>query len=96
MWSQTPQFNIVLEAPARSEIEINVHHGIIQTLETKKGSLPDDMLEELRTALAGQKLQDIGDWAQFLQSRIEPWHTDYGVIAERLETFLPVPQFGKR
>ncbi|OAG07535.1 uncharacterized protein CC84DRAFT_1087925 [Paraphaeosphaeria sporulosa] len=93
MWSQTPQFNIAFEGPARSEIDINVHHGIIKTLETKGGSFPDDMLHELQTALVGQKLQDIGDWSQCLQSRIEPWHSDYGIIADRLETLLPVPQF---
>ncbi|KAF2441784.1 hypothetical protein P171DRAFT_488223 [Karstenula rhodostoma CBS 690.94] len=95
MWSQTPQFDLVLEGPARSEIKINVHHGIIKTLETKGDSLPDDMLEELQTALVGQKLQDVGNWTQFLQSRIEPWHADYGVIADRLEILLPVPHLGK-
>ena len=95
MWSQTPQFNLVLEGPAGTEIEMNVHHGIIKTLETKDGSPPGDLLEELQAALVGQKLQDVGDWSQFLQSRIEPWHSYYEVFADRLETLLPVPQFAK-
>ena len=74
---------------------MNVHHGVIKALKAKNGSPPDDTLEELQTALVGQKLQDVGDWSQFLQSRIEPWHFDYEVFADRLETLLPVPQFAK-
>ncbi|KAJ4357891.1 uncharacterized protein N0V89_002468 [Didymosphaeria variabile] len=94
MWSQTPQFTLLLEGPARTEIEVDVRHGIIQAIETKGDRVPAKMLEELRMALIGQKLRHIGDWTQFLQSRIEPWHSDYGVIADRLETLLPVPQLG--
>ncbi|KAF1964960.1 hypothetical protein BU23DRAFT_39373 [Bimuria novae-zelandiae CBS 107.79] len=95
MWSQTPQFTLLLEDLFGTTIEINVHHGTIQTLETKCDRDLGDMLEELRTALVGEKLQDIGDWVQFLQSRIEPWHSDYEIVADRLEKFLPVPQFGR-
>ena len=95
MWSQTPQFTLILENLLGSTIEINVHHGIIKTLEAKAGQNSGDVFEELRAALVGQRLQDIGDWGQFLQSRIEPWHNAYEVIADRLETLLPVPQFDR-
>jgi lipoate-protein ligase A len=90
MWSQTPQFTLAFEGSGSSVLELNVHHGVIQTLEPKEGQVPGDMLEEFRAALVGQKLQDINDWSQFLQSRLEPWHSDYEVIASRLETLLPV------
>lgn len=95
MWSQTPQFTVLLEAPAGSNIEINVHHGVIQTFEAKNGGLSEDLTKEFRTALVGQKLQDIGDWTQFLQSRIEPWHNECGTIADRLDSLIPVPDFSQ-
>ena len=91
MWSQTPQFTLAFEGPGSSVLELNVHHGIIQTLEMKDGQVSGDTLDELRAALVGQKLQDIRDWSQFLQSRLEPWHSDYEIIANHLETLLPVP-----
>ena len=93
MWSQTPQFDIVFEGPSGSEMKINVHHGVVQTLESRGDRVSTDVVEELRAALVGQKLQDVGDWNQFLHSRIDPWHIDYEVIADRLEILLPVPQF---
>lgn len=98
MWSQTPQFDIVLEGPADSEMKINVHHGVVQSLESRGGHessgghLTSDLVEELRTALVGQKLQDVGDWTILLQSRIEPWYGEYELVAMRLEMLLPVPQ----
>ncbi|KAJ4294566.1 hypothetical protein N0V90_008257 [Kalmusia sp. IMI 367209] len=95
MWSQTPQFNLVVQTSTGSEIEINVHRGIIQTIEAKEAHVLGPVLEELQVALVGQNLQDIGDWSQFLQSRIEPWHNDYAILADRLENFLPLPQSQK-
>lgn len=91
MWSQTPQFTLGFQGPTDSAFELSVHHGVIQSLELNQGRISTDKLEELRAALIGQKLQDISDWSQFLQCRIEPWHGDYQLIATQLEKLLPIP-----
>lgn len=92
MWSQTPQFNLVVETATGADIEIDVKRGVIQAVEAKDAETQNSMLVELQAALVGQNLQDIGDWTDFLQSRIVPFDEHYEAIAHRLETLLSAPQ----
>lgn len=90
MWSQTPQFTLTLKSAGGVDIDINVHHGVIKSLEAKGGS--QVALEKIQATLVEQKLQDIGDWNEFLRSRIEPWDDGFTILADRLEELLPVPR----
>lgn len=92
MWSQTPQFDLLLDSDSDVGISMNVHHGIIKSLEFNNDSIPRKTLEELRDVLLGQKLQDIGRWEPFLQRRLRRWDKPVAKMAKRLDEVLPVPK----
>lgn len=92
MWSQTPQFDLLLDKPDDIGIDMNVHHGIIKSLELKRARLSPKSQEGLRAALLEQKLQDIDGWATFLQTRMGSLDDRTLTIAKRLEDLLPIPR----
>jgi lipoate-protein ligase A len=92
MWSQTPQFDLLLNASDDIGIKMNVHHGIIKSLEFEDSRLTSDMCKSIRHALVGQRLQDIRSWSRFLQRRVvSPSRTSRN-IANRLDELLPIPE----
>jgi lipoate-protein ligase A len=92
MWSQTPQFDLLLHASDDIGIKMNVHHGMIKSLEFEDSRLISDMRTSIRHALVGQKLQDIRSWSRYLQSRlVSPSGTSKN-IANRLDELLPIPE----
>jgi lipoate-protein ligase A len=91
MWSQTPQFDLLLDTPDDIGISMNVHHGIIKTLDLKHSRLSPREQDGLRKALLGQKLQDVREWSTFLQSRLGKLDDRTAIIARRLEELVPVP-----
>jgi hypothetical protein len=48
MWSQTPQFDLLLDKPDDIGIDMNVHHGIIKSLELKRSRLTKKTQDSLR------------------------------------------------
>lgn len=92
MWSQTPQFDLVLDASSDVGICMNVHHGVIQSLDFMDDRIAKETQEELRHVLVEEKLQKIGRWAPYLQLRLRRWDESVARIAERLEAILPVPK----
>lgn len=92
MWSQTPQFDLLLDSSSDVGISMNVHHGIIKSLDFENDRIPRKTQEELRHVLVERKLQDIGGWEPYLQSRLRRWDEPVAVIARRLDELLPVPK----
>jgi lipoate-protein ligase A len=92
MWSQTPQFDLLLDASDDVGITMNVHHGIIKSLELKHSRLSPKTQEEMRAALTEQKLQDIPDWTAFLQDRLRHQDDRTVKIAKRLDELIPIPK----
>lgn len=93
MWSQTPQFNLLLEAQNDIGIDMNVHHGVIKSLDFDSSSeIPEALREDLRRVLVGQRLQDIREWNSFLKTRLRTWDGRSSIFADRLERLLPIPQ----
>jgi lipoate-protein ligase A len=93
MWSQTPQFNLLLEPQNDIGIDMNVHHGIIKSLDFNSSSrIPETLREELRRVLVDQRLQDIRKWNPFLKDRLRTWNNRSNEFADRLEGLLPIPQ----
>lgn len=92
MWSQTPQFDLLPDSSDDVGICMNVHHGIIKSLDFRNDSIPRKTQEELRDLLVGQKLQDIGSWKPFLQHRLRRWDDPVAKMAKRLDEILPVPK----
>ena len=62
MWSQTPQFDLLLDSSDDIGIDMNVRHGIIKSLDFKDSGMSIEAQEELRGVLVEQKLQDIRGW----------------------------------
>jgi lipoate-protein ligase A len=92
MWSQTPQFDLLLNASDDVGIDMNVHHGIIKSLDFKDSRVSSKMQDEMAAALVGQKLQDIHQWTTFLQDRVGRLDNQTSAIAKRLDRLLPVPK----
>jgi lipoate-protein ligase A len=92
MWSQTPQFDVLLDASDDIGIDMNVHHGIIKSLDFKDSRVSSKMQDKMKTALVGQKLQDVHQWTTFLQDRVGHLDDQTATIAERLDELLPVPK----
>jgi lipoate-protein ligase A len=92
MWSQTPQFDVLLNTPDDVGITMNVHHGIIKSMELKYSRLSPKAQEELRAALVEQKLHDISNWTTFLQHRIKHQDDRTATIAKRLDELMPIPK----
>ncbi|OAL48566.1 lipoate-protein ligase A [Pyrenochaeta sp. DS3sAY3a] len=93
MWSQTPQFNLLLEPQNDLGIDMNVYHGIIKSLDFNSSSrVPETLREELRRVLVDQRLQDIRKWNPFLKNRLRTWNDHSNDFADRLEGLLPIPQ----
>ncbi|KAF2833584.1 hypothetical protein CC86DRAFT_11837 [Ophiobolus disseminans] len=92
MWSQTPQFDLLLDTPDDIGIDMNVHHGIIESLELKRSRLSRTAQEDLKKALLEQKVQDIDNWTTFLQDRIGDLDERTLMIAKRLDQLIPIPK----
>jgi len=92
MWSQTPQFDLLLDSSSDVGISMNVHHGVIKSLDFLNDLIARKTQEELRHVLVEKKLQDIGEWAPYLQHRLRRWDEPVAKIAKRLEEILPVPK----
>ena len=71
---------------------MNVHHGVIKAVDWNRVPDGDQLVEKVRNALVDQRMQDIGSWTDFLQSRIQPWDDKYDVLAKQLEELLPIPK----
>ncbi|KAH7357608.1 hypothetical protein BKA66DRAFT_574247 [Pyrenochaeta sp. MPI-SDFR-AT-0127] len=95
MWSQTPQFDLLLDPKDNIGIEMNVHHGVVKSLGFKDSRFSVDIQEDLRNVLVDQKLQDIHDWTSFLQERLRAWDQHTATVAERLNTLVPIPELSK-
>lgn len=92
MWAQTPQFNVTLDFDDGPDITMNVYHGAIKSFEVE-ADFVDETHNDIRSALVGQKLQDVPDWTMLLQSSVEPFNDRCAAVAKRLEELLPVPEF---
>jgi lipoate-protein ligase A len=92
MWSQTPQFDLLLDTPDDIGITMNVHHGIIKSLELKHSRLSPRTQDELRKALVERKLQDIHEWSTFLCTQLGKLDDRTSGIASRLDELMPVPR----
>jgi len=92
MWSQTPQFDLLLDASDDIGISMDVHHGIIKSLEVKDSRLSAKMQEGVRSALLEQKLQDIRNWSSFLEHHLGGLDDRTATIAKRLDYLLPIPK----
>jgi lipoate-protein ligase A len=97
MWSQTPQFDLLLNAKADIGITMNVHHGIVKTFDFENSGMTTQMRKNIQGALVGQKLQDIRNWTTFLKSQIgalNDWKR-IELIAKRLDELLPIPKLAE-
>lgn len=94
MWSQTPQFDLLLDTPDDIGISMNVHHGIIKSLDLKRSRLSPKAQEALRRALVERKLQDIHDWTGFLEQQFGNMDDRTSIIAKRLNELMPLPRLG--
>lgn len=94
MWSQTPQFDLLLDTPDDIGISMNVHHGIVKSLDLKHSRLPPKAQETLRKALVEQKLQDIDDWTAFLEEHLGNTDDRSSMMGKRLNELLPIPKLG--
>jgi lipoate-protein ligase A len=92
MWSQTPQFDLLLDTSDDIGITMNVHHGIIKCLELKHSRLSPRTQDALRNALIECKLQDVRNWTTFLQDRLGNLDDRTATIANRLNALMPIPQ----
>lgn len=70
---------------------MNVHHGIIKSVDFKNSYLSSDAQQDLRTALVDQKLQDIRNWTHFLEDRLQTWDKRSAAVARRLNELMPIP-----
>ncbi|KAF2732426.1 hypothetical protein EJ04DRAFT_336815 [Polyplosphaeria fusca] len=95
IYAQTPQFTLTVPTWEDVDLEMSVHHGVIKSFDLEHSSSLDNAIDEIRSALMGQKLQDIGDWGSFLESNMRNWNEEAAFIAERLEELLPIPTIGK-
>jgi lipoate-protein ligase A len=95
MWSQTPQFDLLLDASDDIGIDMNVHHGIIKSLDFKDSRISSKVQDEMRIALIEQKLQNIRHWATFLQDRMGSLDDPTAMIVKRLDELLPMPKLVK-
>ncbi len=91
MWSQTPQFDVDLSGSDDVGLHLNVQHGIIKDMKFGATEIADEVQEDLRTVLVGQKLQDIREWTLFLRRHLAVWDQQSTAIAQRLDQVLPVP-----
>ena len=95
MWSQTPQFDLLLDVSEDVGISMDVHHGIIKSVELKHSRLPPKEQEELRNILLEQKLQDIRVWSDFMGDRLGGLSERTSTIAKRLDQLLPIPKLDR-
>jgi lipoate-protein ligase A len=92
MWSQTPQFDLLLDTPEDIGISMNVHHGIVKSMHLKHSRLSPRTQDELRRALVEQKVHHVRDWSTFLQNRLGNLDAPTLIIAKRLNELIPVPK----
>jgi lipoate-protein ligase A len=92
MWSQTPQFDLLLDASDDIGISMDVQHGVIKSLELKDSRLPSKVQEEVRKAVLEQKLQDVRNWSAFLRDRLGSLDEPTSSVAKRLDQLIPIPK----
>jgi lipoate-protein ligase A len=95
MWSQTPQFDLLLDASDDIGISMSVQHGIIKSLELKDSRLSSKVQEKLRKALLEQKLQDVHNWSAFLRDRLGRLDAPISRVAKRLDQLIPIPKLAQ-
>lgn len=71
---------------------MNVHHGIIKSFEYEYKDCSPQLVEQVRSLVVGQKLQDIRNWPAFLKSNIPRDANGVSGIAGYLEEYLPIPE----
>ncbi|KAL5118340.1 hypothetical protein ACEQ8H_003689 [Pleosporales sp. CAS-2024a] len=91
MWAQTPQFDLVLDAPDDVGIRIHVRHGTVKSLDLEHSRLSAQAQHMLRDAVVDQKLHHIREWLAFLHGRLGRLDHATSAIASRLSELLPVP-----
>ncbi|KAF1849682.1 lipoate-protein ligase A [Cucurbitaria berberidis CBS 394.84] len=91
MWSQTPQFHLSLDPSVDIGVDMDVHHGIIKSVDFKGSLLSTEAQQDLRIMLLDQKLQDIHNWTRFLQTRLKKWDERSAAVARRLDELMPIP-----
>ncbi|KAG9186333.1 lipoate---protein ligase [Alternaria panax] len=89
MWSQTPRFSLVLDPKDDVGLQMEVHHGVIKTLEFDNSRLSDHNRTALRAALVGIKLQDVWNSDMILQISNRTQTTQLVTVARRLQELLP-------
>jgi lipoate-protein ligase A len=67
-------------------IDMNIHHGVIKSVDYSDHVYGADYEAKVRSLLVGRKLQDIGDWHEFLRG-----HEGTDALAENLSRWLPIP-----
>jgi lipoate-protein ligase A len=96
MWSQTPRFNLMLDPKDDIGLQMEVHHGVIKSLEFEGSDLPDNARTALRTALVGMKLQHVWNSNMFRQISDQTQNDQLAIAARRLKALLPVPSLLRR
>jgi lipoate-protein ligase A len=74
---------------------MDVHHGIIKSLDLKNSGLSSNMQDKLRRLLVAQKLQDVHGWATHLEKHLGSLDAQTITVAKRLDELLPVPRFAR-
>lgn len=92
MWSQTPQFDLQLQPNKDIGVNMNIHHGIIKSLDMNDSRLSAAAQTCLRSMLLNQKLQDISKWTTFLQKKLGNLDKDTLAVAKRMDEILPIPK----
>ncbi|CAN9277867.1 unnamed protein product [Alternaria alternata] len=77
-------------------LQMEVHHGVIKSLEFEGLDLPDNARTALRTALVGMKLQHVWNSNMFRQISDQTQNDQLAIAARRLKALLPVPSLLKR
>jgi lipoate-protein ligase A len=71
---------------------VNVHHGIIKRFDYDSAECAVDLVEKVRSAVIGTRLQDIGTWCSFIESNVHGHKAGLAKMVEYLDEFLPVPK----
>ena len=75
---------------AQLKIEMNVHHGIVKSVDYTDNGSEHGAGDKIRSLLVGRKLQDVGDWYRFLRG-----HQGSERLAKHLARVLPIPDAPK-
>jgi lipoate-protein ligase A len=70
---------------------MNVHQGIIKSFDYNSSDCSTDLVDKVRSALLGSRLQDIRDWYGFMESNIPSDQAGLSRVIKYLDEFLPIP-----